>query len=189
MHACGVPHGTLTVHKGNNIICCAASDVFVCLKTAQVNVAPCTAVALAKSHVVCAKHAVSSLETPLYNANVNAETVTLHEIRSTLTPRSLFLSFMLLFSPQIRRPTPAKVHTYFKLTEGATYDEKASQRKYTRFIFCLHTSKCSSGTAGLLINTTFGIVGVVFGVCWWLWPVVTSRERPQPALVNNTSDQ
>ncbi|CAM9140849.1 unnamed protein product, partial [Laminaria digitata] len=34
------------------------------------------------------------------------------------------------FTAKIRRPTPAKVHTYFKLTEGATYDEKERRWKF-----------------------------------------------------------
>lgn len=39
-----------------------------------------------------------------------------------------FPRFVMVAVCQIRRPTPATVHTFFKLTPGATYDEKASQR-------------------------------------------------------------
>lgn len=38
----------------------------------------------------------------------------------------LFSCSPVLPRSQIRKPTPAAVHTYFKLTPGATYDEKAS---------------------------------------------------------------
>lgn len=43
--------------------------------------------------------------------------------RKVVDVDTCFSSFF-MFSSQIRKPTPAAVHTYFKLTPGATYDEK-----------------------------------------------------------------